>query len=305
MSPRRPVEPAASGVVAPAPDDLRLTSPAAVRRLLDAAGVRPSRALGQNFLVDANILRIVLDAADLRPDDRVLEIGAGLGVLTGALAARVACVLTIEKDARLLELARRRLAATPGIEWLRADALDVDLEARLAGGLNKVVSNLPYSAGTDLLLALACAEHRPARMVVTLQADVADRLAAAPGAASYGPLSVAVQLVCEVRRVHAVSPTCFWPVPAVWSAVVRLDRRPPPAGGVGRVADFAAFVRASFAPRRKQIGSILSGRAGAEGDARAWLAEAAVPPAARPEDLAVDDWCRLWAARERRAGRVP
>ena len=146
---------------------MRLTSPTEVRSLLERMAFKPSRILGQNFLIDGNILDILLGLAELKPDDQVLEIGPGLGVLTGPLLERVARVVAIEKDDVLHEHLVGTLGDRANFTLLHQDALQVDLAGLLAGGINKVVANLPYSVGSRLLIELALAPQRPACMVVT------------------------------------------------------------------------------------------------------------------------------------------
>lgn len=263
---------------------MRLTSPNEVRGLLQQLDLKPSRALGQNFLIDANILGILLDAAALSRDDAVLEVGPGLGVLTGPMLGRAGRVVAVELDPRLHAHLARTLAA-PNLTLIHADALDADLPGLLAGGLNKLVSNLPYSVGSRVLVEACQAPARPARMVVTVQLEVADRLAAEPGSKDYGLLSIFAQLDYDIRVVKRISRTCFLPPPQVSSAIVRLDRRPTRHVPLRDEAVFRRLVRDCFAHRRKQIGSIVR-------DAKA-LAGAGIDPARRPETLAVSEWCAL------------
>ena len=149
--------------------------------------------MGQNFLIDGNIRDMIVKAADIQPNETVLEIGPGLGVLTEALLKQAGHVMAVEKDQRLHDIVQERFADRDNLELLHADALDLDLEARVQSGAIKMVSNLPYSVGTRILMELIGARHRPERMVVTLQRDVADRMTAAHGGKVYGLLSIAAQ----------------------------------------------------------------------------------------------------------------
>lgn len=264
---------------------MRLTSPSDVRTLLDEMDFKPSRILGQNFLIDGNILRILLDLADLKPTDRVLEIGPGLGVLTEPLLARVAEVVAIEKDDVLHERLATLWPATAPLRLLHADALEVDLGGLLAGGVNKVVANLPYSVGSRLLVELAHAAQRPERMVVTVQREVADRITAAPDSRDFGVLSVFLQLDYEAFLRKRVSRSCFFPPPQVESALVELRRRPQRVEVLHSDDKFHQLVRACFAHRRKQLGAILR-----QPEA---IAAAGLDARQRPETLAVVDWIRL------------
>ncbi len=264
---------------------MHLTSPTAVRALLAQMDFKPSRVLGQNFLIDGNILDILLGLAELAPTDQVLEIGPGLGVLTGPLLTRVARVVAIEKDDVLHAHLVKTLGDRTNFTLVHADALQVDLPGLLAQGLNKVVANLPYSVGSRLLVELAQSSHRPERMVVTVQREVADRIVAGPGGHAYGVLSVLLQLdyACALRK--RVSRSCFFPVPQVESALVELRRRPARAIPLESDAAFQQAVKTCFAHRRKQLGAILRNTAAVE--------QAGLDPKQRPETLDVEAWIRL------------
>lgn len=268
-----------------------------LRFLLAERGIHPSRALGQNFLVDENIRRIILEAADLSTSDGVLEIGPGAGALTEGLVACAGRVVAIEKDRRLYELLAERFADRPNLRLLCADALDEDLDAHLAGGLNKVVANLPYSVGTRILVEIVRAAYRPERMVVTLQTEVVQRLAAEPGTPDYGLLTVWARRWYDVALVRRVGPGCFFPAPEVGSAVASLLRRETPRVDLASETHFEALTRAAFQRRRKQMQRVMKdlpdevGRL--EGDASGWLGSLGIEPTARPGDLSVEDWGRI------------
>lgn len=268
-----------------------------LRFLLAERGIRPSRALGQNFLVDENIRRIILDAAALSSSDGVLEIGPGAGALTEGLVACAGRVTAIEKDRRLYEILAERFADRPNLRLVCADALEEDLDAHLAGGLGKVVANLPYSVGTRILVELVRAAHRPERMVVTLQTEVVQRLAAEPGTADYGLLTVWARRWYDVALVRRVGGGCFFPAPEVGSAVAALRRRDAPRIVLTSEAHFEALTRAAFQRRRKQMQRVMKdlpdevGRL--EGDVAGWLEGLGIEPAARPENLPVEAWGRI------------
>lgn len=270
--------------VAGRPTPMRLTSPTEVRGLLQRLDLKPSRTLGQNFLIDGNILGIMLDAASLAREDAVLEIGPGLGVLTGPMLGRAGRVVAVELDARLHAHLAGTLAS-PNLVLIHADALDADLPGLLAGGLNKLVSNLPYSVGSRVLVEACQAAARPECMVVTVQLEVADRLGASPGAKDYGLLSIFAQLDYDVRVVKRIARTCFLPPPQVTSAIVKLTRRPSRAVPLRDEALFRRLVKECFSHRRKQMGTIVH-------DAGA-LARAGIAPARRPETVSVPEWCAL------------
>ena len=188
-----------------------------VRGVLDELGIRPSKVLGQNFLVDANILRIIVEQADVRRDETVLEIGPGLGVLTGALMDRAGLVIAVEKDRRLCEFLREKF---PKLQLIEGDAVDVKLPA-----CDKVVANLPYNISTPILERFVEGEEKPRRLVLTLQREVAQRLAARPRTKDYGALTLFTGLYYHVTVAHVISPHCFFPEPQVESAIVVLDRQ--------------------------------------------------------------------------------
>lgn len=277
-------------------DGEKLTSPRVVRQLLAEIGMEPSKALGQNFLIDTHILAIILDAAEVGPGDHVLEIGPGLGALTGELVARAGRVTAVETDRRFARRLRERFAAQSGLELIEADFLDLDCEAVVAAGVTKVVSNLPYSSGSRMLMNLARATLPPARMVVMLQAEVADRLAACPGGTAFGLLSAWVQLWYTAKLRHRVSPGCFWPPPRVSSGIVVLERRDP-APGSGAGALVYDLLREAFQHRRKQLASILERAPGAVAAAPEWtrarLESMGLDPRSRPEMLSADAWAAL------------
>ena len=257
-----------------------------VRRLLDELGIRPSKALGQNFLIDGNILRILLEHADLRRDETVLEIGPGLGVLTAELAARAKRVIAIEKDYRLCEHLRVHMA---GIELVEGDAVEVlEDPGFLVPVPYKVVSNLPYSISTPILERLVERADRPRAMVLTLQREVAQRLAATPRHKDYGALTVFTQLRYHVTIAHIVSPQCFYPAPRVASAIVVLERRDPRVK-LQAGAPFHEIVRAGFSQRRKMLKKLLV----KFGNADIAFATAEISSTARAEELSLDQWITL------------
>ena len=227
----------------------------------------------------------------------MLEIGPGAGALTAGLVACAGRITAIEKDRRLHEILAERFADRPNLRLVCADALEEDLDAHLAGGLNKVVANLPYSVGTRILVELVRAAHRPERMIVTLQAEVVQRLAAEPGTSDYGVLTVWARRWYDVALVRRVGPGCFFPAPEVGSAVASLRRRHEPLVELASEAHFEALTRAAFQRRRKQMQRVMRdlpdevGRL--EGDAAGWLEDLGIAPAARPENLSVEDWGRL------------
>jgi 16S rRNA (adenine1518-N6/adenine1519-N6)-dimethyltransferase len=257
-----------------------------VRQLLAELDLRPSKALGQNFLIDGNILQIILREADVQRDETVLEIGPGLGMLTEALVDRAKHVVAIERDGRLCEYLRQQF---PGLELVHGDAVKV-LGSRfpVPGSGFKVVSNLPYSISTPILERLVEGEIKPRRIVVTLQREVAQRLAAQPRTKEYGALTLFTQLHYHCTVAHVVSSRCFYPSPHVESAIVVLDRRDPRVK-LNASAPFHEIVRKGFGQRRKMLKKLLTGFAKVE----AAFAAAGVAPTARAEELSLDQWVTL------------
>jgi 16S rRNA (adenine1518-N6/adenine1519-N6)-dimethyltransferase len=252
-------------------------------------GVRPNRELGQNFLVDDNILAVIGRAAELAPDDVVLEVGGGLGVLSEYLAERAAHVHVVEVD-RSLEPALRDALDPFGerVTLHLADAVGLDL-AKLRPLPDKVVANLPYGVAATVILK-ALEELPEATLVVAMvQREVGERLAAAPGSKIYGATSVLAQLSAEVKVLRKVSANVFHPVPNVESALLLLRRVAPPPD-----ATLVKLVHEAFAHRRKALaGSLALAHPGIRERARAALEEIGQPPDARAERLSPQDFAAL------------
>jgi 16S rRNA (adenine1518-N6/adenine1519-N6)-dimethyltransferase len=224
---------------------------------LGARGIRPKKRLGQHFLMDggtaARIARLAADA----PGDRVLEIGAGTGALTAALARLGAQVTAFDLDPQMVEVLRSR-EDLGGVDVRQADALAFDYEGWAGGGEWRAAGNLPYNVGTPLLVKLAGLPRPPERIVAMIQKDVADRLLAKPGTAQYGSLTLAIGLTMTVERALTVPPSAFFPRPKVVSSVVVLRRREAPEVVVRDRAWFEQVVRGAFAYRRKTLANSLS-----------------------------------------------
>lgn len=245
--------------------------------------------LGQNFLADPNLLDAIVRDAQPAPDDVVLEVGAGEGVLSERLAAAAAHLHAVEID-RGLEPALERIAALANVDLHWGDAMKLDLAA-LRPPPTAMVANLPYSVATPLILRTI--EQLPSlgRWTVMVQREIADRLRAAPGSRTYGSPSVVAQLACEVELVRAVDPAVFKPRPRVDSAILRLRRKGP-----GADAPTQELVRAAFAHRRKSLArSLEHASAGSLGPAREALAELGLPEDARAESLAPEQFAALSA----------
>ena len=285
---------------------MNLTSPSQVKTWCIENGFHPNKTLGQNFLVDKNILDVIIETAGVGPGDEVLEIGPGLGVLTEGLLDHGSRVVAIEKDRRLAERLQRELSGRDGAEVITADALEVDWDTLLSGHrFAASVSNLPYSVGTRILIDLAFKEGAPTRFVLLVQTEVADRFAAGPGEKERGQAGVWLQLDYDVTLVRQVKPCCFWPQPEVNSTIVRLDRHPCSLSARERRL-FFALTRHSFMHRRKQLGTLLRKAPGileapAE-EVLSRLERAGLPSQIRPEALTLPQWealARIYAAEAR------
>jgi len=265
-----------------------------VRRML-AHDVRPRRDLGQNFLVDSNILGVIARLAELEPADVVLEIGGGLGVLSEYLAERCAHVHVVEIDAALLPALREALEAHPNTTLHHADAMELDLAA-LAPAPTSVVANLPYGIAASAILRTIEELPRVARWVAMVQREVGERLAARSGDELYGIPSVLAQLACEVDVARSVSRTVFHPVPNVDSVLVRLERTGP-----APPLELRTLVRAAFAHRRKALPRSVElaggdGRPHVRARARAALEAIGHPADERAERLAPAEFRALLEA---------
>ncbi|MFI2753333.1 16S rRNA (adenine(1518)-N(6)/adenine(1519)-N(6))-dimethyltransferase RsmA [Cellulomonas sp. P22] len=279
-----------------------LLGPAEIRELAARAGIRPTKTLGQNFVLDGGTVRKIVRQAEVTAGERVVEVGPGLGSLTLGLLEAGASVVAVEIDPVLAGLLPGTVAAhAPGADLtvVGADALDVH---ELPGPPpTALVANLPYNVSVPVLLTFLERFPTLERVLVMVQAEVADRLAAPPGSRVYGVPSAKVAWYASARRTATVGRSVFWPVPNVDSALVRLDRREPPVTAVSRREVFAV-VDAAFAQRRKMLRSALATLAGSPDAAVAALEAAGVDPQARGERVDIDGFARVAAALAARSG---
>ena len=259
--------------------------------LLSRHGLSPSRALGQNFVADPNTVRRIARLASVGGGDRIVEIGAGLGSLTLALAETGASVTAVEIDRYLLPVLRS-VVEPAGARVIEGDAMALDWGAVLGDERWVLVANLPYNVATPLVADLLDDVPQMERMLVMVQREVGERLAAKPRTPAYGAVSVKVAYWATARVVGTVPPTVFIPQPKVESALVSITRRSAPAVDPSIVSAARLFevVRAGFAQRRKMLRRSLSGVVSPSA-----FEEAGVAPEARPEELDVDAWGRLAA----------
>jgi 16S rRNA (adenine1518-N6/adenine1519-N6)-dimethyltransferase len=275
----------------------RVQSSAAARAA--AATIRPRKSLGQHFLTDRRVLQRILAAASLSSADTVIEVGAGKGVLTQALAAAAGKVIAVEIDEGLCGHLRRRLAARPNVEPVCGDILSLspdDLLARAqASPPYVVVANLPYYIASAVLRHFLESTQPPTRMIVMVQAEVGQSIAAPPGRMSL--LSVGVQFYARARVLFYVPPRAFQPPPKVRSAVIRLDVRPEPAVAVDDRQAFFQLVQAGFAAPRKQLRNALAlGLSIDSASAGSLLDSANIDARRRAQTLSLDEWDRLYRA---------
>jgi 16S rRNA (adenine1518-N6/adenine1519-N6)-dimethyltransferase len=228
-----------------------------IKRALRAGDIPLTRSLGQNFLHDANQIRRIVETAELSGNQSVLEIGPGLGALTQSLLERAPTVLAIEKDQRLYDVLRQRFAGNPRLSLVRDDALEYLRREHADWSQWKLVSNLPYSVASPLLVELAHSAHPPIGMTVTVQLEVAQRIAAQAGGKEYGVLTLLLQLKYEARIAFKLPASCFFPAPNVDSACVSLRRRERLPLDSDQSRSFAKIVKRGFSERRKMMMKLL------------------------------------------------
>lgn len=258
-------------------------------RQLEGAGLRAKRALGQNFVVDANTVRKIARLANIDNHGHVLEIGAGLGSLTLALAETGAQVTAVEVDDQLIPLLHENVDPIDNITVVHADAMKLNWSELLAGGDQwALVANLPYNVGTPLVADVLDFVPQVQRMLVMVQKEVGERFCASPSTEAYGALSVKVAFHGTARIAGIVPPTVFLPKPNVDSALVEIVRHKEPIDAVINQKELFSLVRMGFAKRRKMLRGSLAGRVTPE-----QFEEADIAPTARAEELSVHDWMRL------------
>ncbi len=242
-----------------------------LRSLFETHRLRPNSKLGQSFLIDLNLLDFILRSAELTRADLALEVGAGTGSLTARLAEHAGAVLSVEIDAHFHALAQEAVQGLEHVRLLRADVLKnknqlnpevlaqlAELRERYQPQRIKLVANLPYAVATPVIANLLLSDVPVERMAVTVQWEIAEKLAAAPGGKEYGALSVLVQAVADVEILRRLPPTVFWPRPAVASGIVRIWPRPAKRAGIPDLPRLRAFLRDLYSHRRKNLrGAIL------------------------------------------------
>jgi len=273
------------------------------------AGIRPRTALGQNFLIDLNLQRFLLDTAQLGCDDVVLEVGTGTGSLTALMAPKVARVITVELDRNLFRMAGELLADAENVQMLQLDVLKnknhlqpavleiIGRELSARPGLRlKLVANLPFNVATPILTNLLSTDTPPVSMTVTIQKELADRIVAKPSTKDYGALSIWMQSQCGVEIARLMPPSVFWPRPKVTSAIMQITLRPELRQQITDLEFFHGFVRSMFFHRRKLLRSELlsafKGRLG-KPEVDRIMEGVDLSPTARAEELDVPTMLKL------------
>jgi 16S rRNA (adenine1518-N6/adenine1519-N6)-dimethyltransferase len=271
------------------------------RQLLRQFGFKPKKRLGQHFLVDEAVLERILSAAELSPGDIVVEVGPGLGILTEGLARRGARVIAVELDSKLVALLKKRLAAFPDVKIVRADILEVaprellqdNLPASELGRGYKVIANLPYYITSPVLSHFLEAQPRPSKMVVMVQKEVGEAIAATPGKMRL--LSVKTQFYSQPAIISYVPAASFYPPPKVDSVILRLDIYSRPPIEVSDVAGFFDIVMRGFGAPRKQLRNSLAHSLGMlPSQVASLLEKAGIEAKRRAETLSLEEWRELW-----------
>jgi 16S rRNA (adenine1518-N6/adenine1519-N6)-dimethyltransferase len=279
-------------------------------RRFEEAGIFPETRHGQNFLIDLNLLDVLVKTADLSRRDVVLEVGTGLGSLTGRMAALAGHVVTVEIDRRMVQLASEELAEVPNVTMLHQDALknknqlDPAVMEAVRAALAKVegspqfklAANLPYNVATPILSNLLSVEPVPVSLTATIQKELADRIVAQPGTKDYSALSIWMQALCDIEIVRVMPPAVFWPRPKVHSAIIHIVPRPAKRARIADLVFFHTFVRSLFLHRRKFLRGVLIASQADRLDKAAiddLLAEGGYAPDARAEQLSVEQLIAL------------
>jgi 16S rRNA (adenine1518-N6/adenine1519-N6)-dimethyltransferase len=275
-------------------------------------GLEPDSRHGQNFLIDLNLINLLVDSADIQPNDLVLEIGTGTGSLTALMAAKAAHVITVEIDTHLHQLAREELEEFDNVTMVQQDALrnknnfnPIVLEtiqnrfSEIPGGRFKLVANLPYNVATPIISNLLLTEILPTSMTVTIQKELADRIVAVPSTKDYSALSIWMQSLCDCRIVRVLGPGVFWPRPKVHSAIIHLEHSLEKRGRITDVRFYHEFVRSLFFHRRKFLRSVIISSCKGKLDkpeVDEVLAALKLGPNARAEELPVEGILELGEA---------
>lgn len=270
-----------------------IASPQVTNHILHRFKLRADKKLGQNFLIDENIVKNIVEAAQLSPEDTVLEVGPGIGTLTQGLAESGASVVAVELDKRLLPVLDTTLAGYDNVRIVNGDILQVDIMSIVGAKQFKVCANLPYYITTPIIFALLEKRLPMECLVAMVQKEVAERMAAKPGGKDYGALSVAIQYYTEPEIAFLVPPSSFIPAPAVDSAVIVCRRRQEPPVEVCDEELFFRVVKAAFSLRRKMLSNSLKSMGITSEQCTKWLSLAGIDSKRRAETLSLDEFAAL------------
>ena len=279
-----------------------------IQQLLSSAGIRPNGRLGQHFLIDLNLMRLLVDSANIQKNDVVLEVGCGTGSLTQALVEKAGKIIAVEFDRNLFEIAKARLAKTENIELINSDVLES--KHKISGTVTEalaiareqwsgrllLISNLPYNVASSLMVNLVTGSTIADGMVVTVQKEVAERMTAGPGSDHYGTLSIFLGATGVVETIRILKPAVFWPRPQVDSAIVRFVRKPAQAGRIANMSLFSEIVHLFIGHRRKTLlacSKLARGELEKVADWYKIFDQLRIAPTKRPEQLSADDYVAI------------
>jgi 16S rRNA (adenine1518-N6/adenine1519-N6)-dimethyltransferase len=266
---------------------MNLTSKSDIRDTLKSYGLQPNKRLGQNFLIDKNIINIIVDAIDTGKNDTILEVGPGLGVLTDEMVQKAKHVTAVEKDRGLIPHLNKYFSEKDNFELINCDIMDIP-PSQILEGISKFVSNLPYSCGTRILLDFVLSKNAPKEIVVMVQLEVAQRIVAETNSPEYGLLSLLTGVKYRSEIIKVVSQNCFWPRPDVKSAVVKLIKRDKPLLNQNEIKIFRKLTKAAFSQRRKKISNCLKKITGTD-----IIEKAGISSSLRPEEISLQQWVSL------------
>lgn len=279
-----------------------------IRQLLSAAGLSPNKRIGQHFLIDLNLMRLLVDSADVQENDIVLEVGCGTGSLTEALVERAGMTIAVELDRNLAEIVRKQLAQAENFEFINADVLEskntinpavTDALARArekCDGRVLLVANLPYNVASPVMMNLLSGRATADRMYVTVQKEVADRMAARPGSGVYGILSILLDATGDVKTLRTLKPTVFWPQPQVDSAIVSFVRNEAKCDRITNMGLFSKTVHLFMGHRRKTLAACCKLAGGELARVANWadiFEQCRIDPTQRPEKLSAADYVAI------------
>lgn len=279
-----------------------------IRDLLSSAGVSPNKRLGQHFLIDLNLMRLLVDSANIQKDDVVLEVGCGTGSMTEALAKEAGRIIAVELDRNLSKIAEKQLAMSENVEIINTDILEnkntlsqtvikaLDLAGKKCPGRMLLVANLPYSAASPVIMNLVTGPTTADGMYVTVQKEVADRMTAAPASSDYGILSIFLAATGDVKTIRTLKPTVFWPQPQVDSAMVCFIRNRAKSDRIENMELFSETVHLFMGHRRKTLLScskLARGRLAKIADWPEIFEQCSINPKQRPETLSPEDYIAI------------